>query len=422
MIEGKHLKVYVSTNGCVEAQLSSTFVKQFFIENKVSVLNDPREADLIVFYACGLTEQKEKDSLAIINKLKNEAKPLSKLVVWGCLPKINPKASSKVFDGPVIGPTDLNYFEGFLEKAEITFNGLMWARAENMLIPTETMEKQDNRNVDAFTSMILFLKRRWDRLNGRAHKNMRFFIRTAVGCTGRCTYCSERCAFGRIKSRPIEKVISEFKYGLEKGYRQFSLIATDLGAYGRDINCTLSDLLTRIIDVGNDLSYKIILNQVSPSYLTQMFSDLEKVFASGRIEVLNCPIQSGSNRILKLMGRDYAAEEWREHMINIKKRYPKIKLSTHFMVGFPTETDDDFNATLGLLDYPLFLDDIYIFKFSKRPHVYASFIPEQVSEEIKELRYKKLMRKYAHMHIFNSTFRCISAPFNFVHRVKKERS
>lgn len=410
------MKVYVSTNGCAEAQLSSTLVRQFFIKNEVTVLNDPREADLIVFYACGLTDQRERDSLTVINKLKNEAKASSKLIVWGCLPKINPTALSKIFSGPIIGPTDLNHFEDFLEKPRITFNDIMWAQAENMFIPTETMEKQDHHDVDAFTSAILFLKQGWERLNGRAHnahKNVRFFIRTAVGCTGRCTYCSERCAFGRIKSRPIEKIVSEFKYGLQKGYHRFSLIATDLGAYGRDIGFTLSDLLTKMIDIGNDLNYKLILNQVSPSYLIETFSDLEKIFATGKIETLNCPVQSGSDRILKLMGRTYTAREWREHMIKIKKRFPHIKLSTHFMVGFPTETDDDFNATLRLLDYPLFLNDIYIFKFSNRPHVYASLISGQVPEKCKELRYRKLMQKYARMYILNFTLKCLKHPFSF---------
>jgi tRNA A37 methylthiotransferase MiaB len=392
------LKVYISTNGCIEAQLSSTFVKHFFIENKVAVVNDPAEADLIIFYACGLTEQEERDSLTIIRKLKARAKSSSKLIVWGCLPKINPKAISNVSDGPLMGPLDIDYFEGFIEKPTITFSNIMWAQAGNTLLPTE---RHDDINADPFSNLVIFLKQNWGKLLARAHKNVRFFIRTAVGCMGRCTYCSERCVYGRIKSRPIEKILSEFKWGLQQGYNRFSLIATDLGAYGRDIGYTLPDLLTKMIEINNEKNYKIILNQVGPSYLIEMFSDLEKIFASEKIEALNCPVQSGSNRILKLMGRNYTAEEWRKYMIKINKRYPYIKLSTHFMVGFPSETDEDFNATLNLLNYPLFLDDIYIFKFSRRPHVYASLLPEQIPEETKELRYKKLLQKHTRTYFIN---------------------
>jgi len=407
------LKVYISTNGCIEAQLSSTVVKRFFIKNKVNVVNDLKTADLIIFYACGLTENREKDSLAVISKIKTTSKASSKLIVWGCLPKINPKALSEIYDGPIIGPVDFNHFEGFFEKPAITFNDLMWAEGENTLIPTETTEKYNNPNIDVFTNMIILLKREWERLKSCANKNIRFFIRTAVGCTGHCTYCSERCAFGRIKSRPMEEILSEFRYGLQRGYRHFSLIATDLGAYGKDIGCSLYDLLIKMIDVGNNVDYKIILNQLSPSYLVNMFHDLEKVFASGKIEALNCPVQSGSNRILKLMGRTHTAEEWREHMIKVRERYPYVRLSTHFMVGFPTETDNDFKATLDLLNYPLFLDDVYIFKFSRRPHVYASRILGQVPEEIKELWYRRLLQKYAHMYIINFALKCIRMPFQF---------
>ncbi|MEM2143828.1 MAG: radical SAM protein [Candidatus Jordarchaeaceae archaeon] len=405
------LKVYVTTNGCVEGQLSSTYVEEFFRKNKLTITKDLSQADLIVFYACGLTEQKEKDSLAVISKLQAKSKPTAKLIVWGCLPKINPKALSTVYNGPIIGPMDTAYFEEIFERTTVTFNDIMGARAADMLVPPETLELYNYPPLDAFTNTIILLKERWGKLKGRVHKNTRFYIRTAAGCTGRCTYCSERCAFGRIKSRPIEKILSEFKWGLQRGYNQFSLIATDLGAYGRDMGCTLSDLLTKMIEVNNEKNYKIILNQVCPSYLIEMFSDLEKIFASKKVEVLNCPVQSGSDRILKLMGRAYTSEEWREHMLKINRRFPYIKLSTHFMVGFPSETDDDFDATLNLLNYPLFLHDIYIFKFSKRPTVYASLIPDQISEKTKELRCRKLLQKYAYMYVLNSTGRCIRGIF-----------
>jgi MiaB/RimO family radical SAM methylthiotransferase len=405
------LKAYVTTNGCVEGQLSSTYVEEFFRKNKLAITKDPSQADLIVFYACGLTEQKEKDSLAVVNKLQAKSKPTAKLIVWGCLPKINPKALSTVYNGPIIGPMDTAYFEEIFEKTMVTFNDIMGARATDMLVPSETLELYNRPPVDALTNAVIFLKESWGKLKGRVHKNTRFYIRTAVGCTGRCTYCSERCAFGRIKSRPIEKILSEFKWGLQQGYNQFSLIATDLGAYGRDMGCTLSDLLTKMIEINNETNYKIILNQVCPSYLIEMFSDLEKIFASKKVEVLNCPVQSGSDRILKLMGRTYTSEEWREHMLKINRRFPYVKLSTHFMVGFPSETDEDFDATLNLLNYPLFLHDIYIFKFSKRPTVYASLIPDQICEKTKELRYRKLLQKYAYMYVLNSTGRCIRGIF-----------
>jgi tRNA-2-methylthio-N6-dimethylallyladenosine synthase len=151
-----------------------------------------------------------------------------------------------------------------------------------------------------------------------------------------------------------------------------------------------------MIKIENKKNYKIILNQVGFLQLKKISSDMEEIFASGKIEKLDCPVQCGSNRILKLMGRRHTAEEWREYMLGVNKKFPKIQLSTQFMVGFPTETDEDFKATLQLLDRPLVLDSIYVFKFSGRPAVGASKISGQVPEETKELRYKKLWQKYAY--------------------------
>ena len=89
-------------------------------------------------------------------------------------------------------------------------------------------------------------------------------------------------------------------------------------------------------------------------------------------------------------------------MVKINTKFPHIRLGTQLMVGFPTETEEDFRATLKLLDYPLSLDFIYVFRFSKRPTVPVARIQGQISEKIKELRCKRLLRKHAHMHIFNA--------------------
>lgn len=399
------MRVYVGTNGCIEGQLSSTNMEQFLRKNRLTIVDDPSQAEMVIFWACGLTQQSEKDSLMVIRKVQKKMKPTAKLIVWGCLPKINPKSLSNVYDRPLVVSTDTSFLKEISEATMVPFDSLDIAGAENMLVSSETSGLNKNNYADPLTGVFILLKQNWDRLLAHSRKNTKFWIRVAAGCTGRCTYCSERCAFGRIKSRPINKIISDFELGLRQGYNMISLIATDLGAYGRDIGCTLSDLLEKMIHINSERSFKIVLNQVSPFYLKEMFSDLEEIFASGKISVLGCPVQSGSNRILRLMGRPYTAEEWREYMIRINKEFPNIRLSTHFMVGFPTETDEDFAATLRLLDYPLFLDSFGIFRFSERPRVYASRMPGQVSEKTKELRSKKIWQKYAYAYVLNSPIR-----------------
>ena len=371
--------IYVSCNGCEDGRLSSAYVEKFFKMNKCTVTRDAAQADLIVFYACGLTKENENDSLRVLEKLQSTKKTDSELIVWGCLTKINPRLLATVYDGPFIEPKNLDFFDTVLEKVDVPMNRIH----ANTLIPPETTEC--GHIAFRFTGLA-------SNARARIRENRVCWIHTVKGCSHACTYCSDRCAWGRINSRPIDRIVSEFKTGLLSGYDRFCLIGSDLGAYGTDTGNTLIDLLTRLVSIDDRRDYKIILPQMNPFHLKQMHNDLEKIFDSGKIGVFGSQVQSGSNRLLQIMGRNYTVEDWTEHMLRIRKRSPKILLETHLMVGFPTETDEDFRATLNLLD-KILLDKITVFKFSTRPHVAASHFPGQIPETIKKSRWRKLSMK-----------------------------
>lgn len=372
-------KIYISSNGCVDGRLSSAYVERFFTMNNCTLTKDSAQADLIVFYACGLLKKTESDSLRILQKLQSTKRTDAKLIVWGCLPKINPRLLAKVYDGPFVDPKNLGFFETVLEKVDVPMSRIH----ANTLVPLETSER--GHNVFRFSRFVANARRRF-------MENRVYWIHAVKGCTHACSYCSDRCAWERINSIPIDRIISEFKRGLMLGYNRFCLIGSDLGAYGLDTGKTLIDLLARLVGIDDRRDYKIILDQMNPIHLKEMYHELEEIFNSGKIEMLGCQVQSGSNRILQLMGRKYTAEDWMQCMLGIRNRFPKILIQTHFLVGFPTETDEDFRATLSLLDR-IFLDKIIIFKFSKRPHVRASYFPGQVPEGIKKSRWRKLFVK-----------------------------
>lgn len=393
------MKACIITNGCQVARLKSMRIQQFLTSNEESlaITNNPKEAELIIFYACGLTDISENESLKIIKKIQPKMKPLARIIVWGCLPKINPKSLSSTYSGPILGPNDTNLFEGIIKNTSVPYEEV----SANMLASSWPCQRK-NHSYDVINDTVLNnMARCLAKLTRAWFKKPIFYIRVAEGCVGHCTYCSEKLVWGEIKSQSIEKVISEFRHGLQNGYSRFYLCAEDLGAYGVDIGYTVIDLLKEIINLDKKKNYKIIIEQISPSFLKSMLTGSRDVFASDRIEALSCQVQSGSNRILKLMGRNYSAEEWRNLMLLINSDFPNIKLGTHFIVGFPTETDVDFNSTLSLLDYPLFLEEITIFKFSARPGTPASSLLEQVSENTKETRYNKLNRKFLLMYLFN---------------------
>jgi MiaB/RimO family radical SAM methylthiotransferase len=402
------MKIYVTNNGCEVGQLYSTYIQQLFLNNDQTIIKttNPREADLIIFYACGLTETKEEKSLDAITTLKSMMKPSARLLVWGCLSKQNPESLKNKYSGPLLGPSDMNFFEEILRQTtnEPKCSNIPQIPDANLPIEGEALQPISSTKQNIMYRVFGFLDGYLSQLFFKANSSL-FYLRVAEGCTSHCTYCSERLVWGAVKSKPIKKVISEFERGLEKGYTSFFLCAEDFGAYGVDIGLKATDLLKQLVDVGKDKNYGIIINELSPPYLKNMLPDFEKIFATGRISTLGVQVESGSNRILKLMGRQYKAEEWRNLMLRINRNFPSINLSTHFMVGFPTETEEDFNATMKLLDFPLLLKDILIFKFSSRPNIPAAKLSGQISQSVIDLRARRLQRKFWYTYPLNLAIR-----------------
>jgi tRNA A37 methylthiotransferase MiaB len=394
-------------------------VEQFFLKNNpsLSLTDDPQEADIVILWACGLTENSEKDSLSIIKTLKAKMRPSAKLIMWGCLPKVNPKSLSASHTGSILGPTDLSRFEEiFRETTGHQCSTPIGVADSNLLVPRKTLDNPFLTHNVIDDQLLPKINRYLDKLALKLSAtpwhppSPTFYIRVAEGCTSHCTYCSEHLVWGKIRSRPIENIVSQFEDGLRKGHNRFFLCAEDFGAYGVDIGYSASDLLERLVDLNSKVDYKIVINEMSPSHLIAMFSEFKEVLASGKIETLGCQVESGSNRILRLMGRKYTAEEWRKYMIAINTEFPDVRLTTHFMVGFPTETERDFEATLKLLNYPLFLKEITIFKFSARPSVPAYRLSGQIPERTKLLRYQKLQRKFLYMYSLNTIIDCAHSP------------
>lgn len=396
-------KVYLTTNGCDEGQLKSMHVQQYFVKNGFAVTNDPTQADYVVFFACGLTNEKEKHSILMLKRLQASTQDSAKFVLWGCLTKQNPKCLSGIYDGPLIGPRDINYFENLLgEKSKIEdISG-------NNLVPSDKTGEDEvcpKLAFDPIADILSHLRREVDRIRLPRRKWLfdadSYFIRVSEGCEGKCTYCSERPAWGRVKSKPIQRIVEEFNLGLQKGYDRFFLVAPDLGSYGIDIGCNVVDLLQKLVKLDERKKYQIILNQMNPADLKRLLPGLEEILASGKIESLGCQVESGSDRMLELMGREYTARDWRDSMLRINKKFPFVRLSTHIMIGFPTETDLDFAATMRLLDFPIFIDWVGFFLFSPRPTVFASRLSGQVPQKAKDERFKKIYRKYLFMYVLN---------------------
>lgn len=397
------MRVFIDTNGCTLGQLQSKRVQDFLArsDDTVSFTNDPHEADMTIFYACGLTDISEQASLQLISRYRSEAGPQSKFIVWGCLPKMNGDSLAHVYDGPVVGPQDLAFFNGLVEERQCDCQDV-WS---NTLLE---MNEADRFCGLRYRSVVNGVLARTQRLinrlsNDRDDEAPLFYLRISEGCNRNCTYCGERLAWGRLKSRSIDEVVDEFRSGLQNGYRRFFLCSDDLGSYGMDRGSSCIELLKAMIDEDTEGSSRLIIDQFNGEFLQANMSALFDIFASGRIELFNCQVQSGSDAVLKRMGRRYLAGEWRDAMLSINRHFPEVQLATHLMVGFPGETERDFRQTMKLLDYPPFLSACRVFVYSPKKGTAAARMKDQVPESVKRSRYLRLSRKHLYMHVLHST-------------------
>jgi tRNA A37 methylthiotransferase MiaB len=195
----------------------------------------------------------------------------------------------------------------------------------------------------------------------------------------------------KFKSRPEEHIVEEFQSGLKDNYKTFALMAGDIGCYGFDINTNLSSLLSKLFAVSGD--YKILLWDLNVRWFVKHNLEILSVLKTNfkKVERIIMPIESGSNRILKLMNRHYEIEEVKNCILNLQNSIPEIVLETHILVGFPGETDEDFSKSLDLIR-EIDFHDISIFTYEDRPGTVASKIPNKVPEDVIKRR-KKILRE-----------------------------
>jgi MiaB/RimO family radical SAM methylthiotransferase len=218
-------------------------------------------------------------------------------------------------------------------------------------------------------------------------------LRVGVGCTGACAYCAIRLAYGPLRSKPAETVLEEFDAALSEGHTEFRLLAQDLGAYGQDIGTNLVGLLCALFERPGD--FRLQMNDVGIRWIVKQADDFVALLsehATG-VRMLHMPLESGSDRILGLMRRGHGASEAEEVFRRLRAAAPDILLATHVMVGFPGETEDDFQQTARVLRSGRF-DRVHVFDYSDRPGTAASTMLEKVPPRVIRSRSRRLRREF----------------------------
>ena len=199
-------------------------------------------------------------------------------------------------------------------------------------------------------------------------------IPIAQGCLGNCTYCITKFARGSLISYPPDELVKRFNDIVDSGVKEVLITAQDTGCYGFDINSSLPELLSRMLEAKGD--FRIRIGMMNPNNLIPILNELLEVMNDPRIyKFLHIPIQSGSDDVLKGMNRQHTVKEFMELVEQIRSVHPNMSISTDIISGFPNESDEDHRRSLDLIRM-LRADTVNITRFSSRPGTEAALMPQ----------------------------------------------
>lgn len=387
-------KVYLATNGCPENR-NDLARMQMYLEQQDYIQTDIlKEADLVLFNSCGLTNHSEDVSINIVKHLKAKKKDSAELVVYGCLSKINKARLREVYDGITFGSDEIEeifkvitpqksrkrVYANYLQPHYTTLMSNRW-KLKNCISSINFKDLQNK--------FLAILQKRYTSAMNVFHPYS-FVIKVSTGCLGSCSFCAVKLSRGKVKSKSIRMIANEFDEGLQKGFREFSLIGTDLGSYGLDRKSNLVELLKEL--TSRTEKYEIRLRNIQPKYLISMMPELKAILETGKISFISTSAESGNNRILKRMSRGYTIEEYIMVISFLNENFPQIKIRNQLMVGFPGETEREFEDSVNLID-KLNIDMTEVFMYSPRPGTRAAVMEDQVPTKIAERRHNLLLRK-----------------------------
>ena len=323
------------------------------------------DADIIVFNTCAIREGAEDrvfGNVGALKKLKKEHKEKI-IAVCGCMTQQKAEAEKLYqvfpFIDIIFGTSNLHKFEEFLDKK----TKRLLAYDEDFNLEGENMPFYRTSGENAWVNIM-------------------------QGCNNFCTYCIVPYVRGRERSRPHEDILKEVKEAVNSGYKLITLLGQNVNSYGKDCGeISFAELLTKVASIDGD--FKIAFMTSHPKDLT---SEVIDVVANNKklLKEIHLPVQSGSNSVLERMNRKYTVEKYLSIIEEIKTKIPDVRITTDIIVGFPGETEEDFEKTCSLIRKVKY-DGIFAFMFSVREGTVAEKMNDQVPFEIKNRRVNKIL-------------------------------
>ncbi len=400
----KRVSVISPPSGCPMRCLEAVKIKSYFYLNNFIVDDSIENADYIIFVTCSVSPLQMNTSLETIRDIQ---KNKGELIVMGCLPGANEIELRTIFSGKVIASKNINELDQYFPDFRIKFHQVPEAHSYDI----ETFNLFSNASqTTSYIKLLLkygFSKtfyrqivrsndfNRFIKSNIEYNTKDKCFIVICSGCTHNCSYCNIKAGIGTVKSRSIDAIVEEYSLLLKDGYRLFHFLADDLCSYGLDIKSSLIPLLEALSAADSAYNVKWSLHGFNPAWLVRNYKELIPLFKSKKVWDITLAVESGSNRIIKLMNRSYKIEEVEAVLKSLRKINSGLRIDALFFVGFPTETDDDFNDTLNIIKSVRF-DDVRVTYYTEFERVASAKLFPKVSEEVIQNRLlaaEKLLKK-----------------------------
>ena len=362
-------KVAFYTLGCKVNQYETNAMIEQFIKKGYEIVDFDSIADIYIINTCTVTNMADRKSRQMIRRVK-EINPDSILVACGCYAQVGKEELKK------ISQIDLIY--GTNEKNKI---------AEYIEEYIDS-KKEEDKNKEIITD-VMYQKEFLDFGPTIYTEKTRAVIKVQDGCDRFCSYCIIPYARGHVRSRRPENVIEEITEIAKKGFKEVVITGIHVASYGKDFkeNIGLIDLLEEINKI--DGIERIRLGSIEPTIITEEF--LKRLTKLDKIcDHFHLSLQSGCDETLKRMNRRYTTADFRNATDMIKKVYPNVALTTDIIVGFPQETDEEFEKTYQFLKEINFYK-MHIFKYSQRKGTKAAVMSGQVEGSVKEERSRRLI-------------------------------
>ncbi|MGC8479284.1 MAG: tRNA (N(6)-L-threonylcarbamoyladenosine(37)-C(2))-methylthiotransferase [Candidatus Micrarchaeia archaeon] len=360
-------KIFIETYGCTLNNADSDIMGELLATAGHSVhrglikQEDSKTYDYVILNTCTVKKPTEQK---IISKLERLSKFNKNIIVTGCLASASPELIKK-------------------------------AAPEAKILSTKNTTKILTFINPEYTTSEIYEKPFYVNSTG-SKNNIITRIPVSEGCLSNCSFCETKFARGPLKSFDEKLILRAISNSVKNGFYEIEITSQDIGAYGADKKTNIAELLSNAILIDGD--FKIRVGMLNPEHLHKYLDDLFDVMKNKKVfKFLHLPIQSGSNKVLKSMKRNYTIEDIKSYFDEVRKKIPAITIETDVIVGYPNETREDFKSTESfLLDSKPTITNIS--KFWKRPHTSASKMPQISINEIKR-RSTQLSRSIRNMQV-----------------------